>query len=88
MLSRAVATTWWEHKHRPIAILSVGAIAAHLSLRFGTDVGESVSAYPLYFALAIGGSPLVVDLLVKLFRREFGSDLLAGLSISTAVILG
>ena len=30
----------------------------------------------------------MVDLLIKLFRREFGSDLLAGMSIVTAVLLG
>lgn len=43
---------------------------------------------PLLAALALAGVPLVVDLARKLARREFGSDLLAGLSIVTAVLLG
>ena len=31
--------------------------------------------------------PLVLDLAAKLLRRQFGSDLLAGVSILTAVLL-
>ena len=36
---------------------------------------------------SLGGGPLVLGLLVKLFRREFGSDLLAGISIVTSVLV-
>lgn len=43
---------------------------------------------PLWIALALGGIPLVFELLRKLLNREFGSDLLAGISIVTSVILG
>ena len=43
---------------------------------------------PLILCLASGGSVLVVDLVRKLFRGEFGSDLLAGISIVTSVLLG
>jgi heavy metal translocating P-type ATPase len=39
-------------------------------------------------ALLFGGGPLVLDLLAKLLRREFGSDLLAGISIVTSGVLG
>lgn len=87
MTQGELSTTWWDHKHRPIAILALGAIAAHLVLRVATNVDESFAAYPLYVALALGGVPLVIDLLIKLVRREFGSDLLAGISITTAVLL-
>ncbi len=38
--------------------------------------------------LAIGGVPLLYDLLRKLLKREFGSDLLGGISIITSVLLG
>ncbi|MCB9938023.1 MAG: heavy metal translocating P-type ATPase [Planctomycetaceae bacterium] len=79
--------TWWDGKHRPIAVLALGAISIHVGLRYGSGVDESVAAYPLYAALVFGGIPLVFDLLIKLFRREFGSDLLAGISITTAVLL-
>ena len=43
--------------------------------------------WPLMVVLAGGGVPLVAELLWKLLRREFGSDLLAGLSIVTSVFL-
>jgi len=36
----------------------------------------------------IGGVPLTIDLMRRLAAREFGSDLLAGMSIITAAILG
>ena len=38
--------------------------------------------------LALGGLPLLYDLLRKLLKREFGSDLLGGISIITSVLLG
>jgi heavy metal translocating P-type ATPase len=43
---------------------------------------------PLWLALTVGGIPLVWQLAQKLWRREFGSDLLAGISIVVSVILG
>jgi heavy metal translocating P-type ATPase len=57
-------------------------------LRFIFHAQAEVSQLPLLAALGLGGVPLVWDLLAKLFRREFGSDLLAGISIVTSVILG
>jgi heavy metal translocating P-type ATPase len=75
-----------------IAAISLAAIGLHLVLRFGrwgaAEVcGLPLSQLPLLIALACGGAPLVLDLLVKLLRRQFGSDLLAGLSIVTSVLL-
>ena len=43
---------------------------------------------PLVIMLVIGGVPLVGDLALKLARGTYGSDLLAGLSIITSVLLG
>jgi heavy metal translocating P-type ATPase len=77
-----------SRKHTLIAILALGAIVLHLVLRFGCRSAPSVYNLSLYVALALGGIPLVVELLLKLFRREFGSDLLAGISIVTSVLLG
>ncbi len=71
-----------------IAAMAIAAIAVHLVLRFGMAVSPTTAAWPLLAALALGGVPLVWDLLVKLFRREFGADLIAGISIVTAVVLG
>src|ERR1700758_4229752 len=76
-----------------IAMASIAAIGLHLLLRFGVQtsatVGElSLQEWPLIAMLVFGGIPLVVELFLKLVRRQFGSDLLAGISIVTSVVLG
>ncbi|MBL8891676.1 MAG: heavy metal translocating P-type ATPase [Planctomycetaceae bacterium] len=47
-----------------------------------------LAVVPLWCSLVVGGLPLIVGLLRKLWQREFGSDLLAGISIVVAVFLG
>jgi heavy metal translocating P-type ATPase len=82
-----------RRKQAAIAVLALAAIAVHLVLRFGTMLStrqgwvQDVPLWPLWVALALGGVPLVWELSVKLYRREFGSDLLAGISIVTSVLL-
>lgn len=81
-----------SRKQAMIATFSIVAIGMHLVLRFGVrstgDIfGLAVSELPLVATLAFGGVPLVVALLMKAVRREFGSDLLAGISIVTSVVL-
>lgn len=71
-----------------IAALALLAIAAHLVLRYALGAGELVRTLPLWVALGVGGGPLVVQLAGKALRGELGSDLLAGISIVTAVLLG
>jgi heavy metal translocating P-type ATPase len=70
-----------------IAALAVAGIVGHLALRWGTDMSTPARDLPLYIVLAAGGAPLVVSLALKLARRQFGSDLLAGISIIAAVLL-
>ncbi len=70
-----------------IAALAVAGIVTHLSLRWGSDASAALTALPLHVVLVAGGVPLVLSLTLKLFRREFGSDLLAGISIVAAVLL-
>jgi heavy metal translocating P-type ATPase len=84
----------WAEKQTQalIAALALLAIAGHLLLRVtpaasSTVLGRPLPDLPLLIALAFGGGPLVLGLLVKLLRREFGSDLLAGISIVTSVLL-
>ncbi len=43
---------------------------------------------PLLAALVLGGIPLVVELAWRIAHEGFGSDLLAGISIATSVVLG
>ncbi|MFM7207363.1 MAG: heavy metal translocating P-type ATPase [Planctomycetaceae bacterium] len=50
--------------------------------------GLRFAELPLVLALLLGGIPLVWDLLTKLFAGTFGSDLLAGISIVTSILLG
>src|SRR6516162_387771 len=76
-----------------IALLAVAAIGLHLLHRFLLTtnievVGLPLHQLPLLITLLLGGGPLVFDLVAKLLRREFGSDLLAGISIVTAILLG
>lgn len=61
-----------------IATLALVGIGLHLGLHHPA---------PLWVVLALGGGPLVWELLVKLAKRQFGSDLLAGISIVTSVLL-
>lgn len=75
-----------------IAGISLAAIALHLALRFGPAAGRTafglpIADVPLWIALA-SGVPLVAGLVVELARLEFRSDLLAGISIVTSVLLG
>jgi heavy metal translocating P-type ATPase len=75
-----------------IATLAIVAIATHLVLRYvthapGAVLGIATNDVPLIVALALGGLPLVAGLARGLLRRQFSSDLLAGISIVTSVIL-
>ena len=75
-----------------IAAIALIAIAVHLLLRFAlppiTWAGQPGYDWPLFAALVLGGGPLVFTLLRGLLKGDFSSDLLAGISIITAVILG
>ena len=70
-----------------IASGAIIAIALHIALRFAA-ASTFTTLLPLYAALLLGGVPLVYELARKAAHRQFGSDLLAGISIVTSVILG
>ncbi len=81
-------TAVWQRRTTVIAVAAVAAISVHLLLRFAFHTGVGAYQLPLLVTLAIGGIPLLYELLQKLLRREFGSDLLGGISIVTSVIMG
>lgn len=72
---------------KPVALIAAGGILLHLALRFLPHVSQAVSLAPLFVVLLIAGVPLVVGLARRILVQEFGSDLLAGISIVTAVLL-
>src|SRR5271169_3010673 len=74
-------------KETLIAGFTLVAIVLHLVLHYVLHFPALTSNLPLFAAL-LAGTPLLWELLKKLVKREFGSDLLAGISILTAVILG
>ena len=88
------ARTWystarlWHRKSTIIAALSMVAIGLHLVFRFGFRSAPDHYQLPLLVTLALGGLPLLYDLLRKVMNREFGSDLLGGISIVTSILLG
>jgi heavy metal translocating P-type ATPase len=71
-----------------IATLAATGIAAHLALRYGFHAPSLAQFSPLYLTLILGGLPLIVRLTGRIFAREFGSDLLAGISIVVSVLMG
>src|SRR5690349_7654072 len=85
---RVLMAVWTSRRNLIIAALATTAIAMHLVLRFGFHASPLDCQIPLWVALGLGGIPLVYELLTKLLTFEFGSDLLAGISIVTSVLLG
>lgn len=70
------------------ALLSFGAIVLHVVSRYGLHHTAAASAVPLWVAIVAGGTPLVLDLLKQVWKRQFGADFLAGMSIVTAAAMG
>jgi len=70
-----------------IAGVALAGIVAHVALRWGADTSATLRDLPLHIVLIAGGVPLVLSLALKLIRGQFGSDLLAGISIVSAVLL-
>lgn len=74
-------------KEAYIALLAMTGVIAYLFLKYGFADLKVDANSPLYFVLGIGGSLLIYELAYKLFTFQFGSDLLAGMSILTAILL-
>jgi heavy metal translocating P-type ATPase len=78
----------WDRKYVAIAIVTLLCIAGYLLARYGFTAPEALAQWSLWFALGVGGGPLVIELVLRLLKRQFGADLLAGISIVTAILLG
>jgi heavy metal translocating P-type ATPase len=75
-------------KHTLIACLAALGLGSHLLARYVFKVETNFANTPLWLTLALGGTPLCWDLFKHAMKREFGSDLLAGISIITSILLG
>lgn len=77
--------------HWALLSLCLIAIVGHFALRWAglpTVMRWSVADVPLLAVIAIGGIPLVLQILRKLLRGDFGADLLAILALVTAAWVG
>lgn len=74
-------------KEVAIALFTLLAIGIYFVFRYGMQRHE-LELYPLYSVFVLGGLPLVFDLLRNALVGKFGSDLLAGISISVSFVLG
>ncbi len=77
---------WYQSRQGVIALLAVTAIVVSLLLRI-THQPSEISNIPLYVTFLFGGTPLCWGLVRRALRGEFGSDLLAGISIITSLLL-
>lgn len=76
---------WLRWQTTLIAILAFVCIALYLVLRAS---GVTSHPWPLWIALGVGGLPLVLSLLTKVLKFQFGADLLGGISIFVSILLG
>src|SRR5438552_6560455 len=70
-----------------VALFAAAGILLSLVLHYAAGTPAWIWRMPLQLALVAGGAPLILGLVRRLMAREFGSDLLAGISIVTAVLL-
>src|SRR3954454_5062054 len=69
-----------------IAMNAVLGIAAYLVGQYVLHVSYRQCRWLLVWVLVAGGAPLVLGLTRRLIAGEFGSDLLAGISIITSAL--
>src|SRR2546429_5267068 len=71
-----------------IAIFALIGALLYLILQYLFKTSPFIIWLPLLATLIVGGLPLLFALSRKLLALEFGSDLLAGVSIITSILLG
>jgi len=84
----SVPTPGAQSRETYIAVLAAAGIAAYFALHYLVGVRAEIYNLPLYLTLAVGGLPLLLGLARRLLKAEFGSDLLAGISILSSVLMG
>ena len=78
-----IHTKW----HEIIAAASIFTMLLHLVLKYFLPDSLAAST-PLFLLIAIGGAPLVLQIIRKAFKGDLGADLLALIGLITAIFLG
>ena len=78
----------WRRKSTFVAAFAILGILSYLVLRYGFHTEVRIYRIPLIATLVLGGLPMLYDLLGKMLKLQFGSDILGGVSIITSVWLG
>ncbi len=77
--------------NRAVLALTVIGIVAHFALMpiaMAPVLGFATMDWPLFGVVAFGGGVLIVEIVLKLFKRDFGADFLAVIAFITGVVLG
>jgi heavy metal translocating P-type ATPase len=85
--SRFLSPEFLARGDTAIAVLAALGIITHLLLAYILHGSPSLQLVPLKLVAGVGGGLLILQLLQKTLRAEFGSDLLAGLSIAVAAAM-
>jgi len=75
-------------KENAMAGVSALCIFLYLACRYLFEWSVDQSNYFLFPAFLVGGAPLLFEIVKKAFELDFGSDILAGISIITSLLLG
>ncbi|WJZ00025.1 Zinc-transporting ATPase [Corynebacterium hansenii] len=71
-----------------LALGTLAAIAIHLVLKFAVGLESWAADWPLVVMVVIGGIPLTIDVIKGAIEARGGADMLAAVSIISAVLLG
>ncbi len=71
-----------------LVIASLLVIVAHFILKqFSNPQSQQLADYLFFVNIAIGGAPLLYQIIGKIFKGDFGADLLAAIAFLTAIYL-
>lgn len=71
-----------------LALATLAAIAVHLVLKFALGFDGWAADWPLVIMVVVGGIPLTIDVIKGAIEARGGADMLAAVSIISAVLLG
>lgn len=86
-LSLPLASRW----HIALLAASLISIALHFALgatNFPDVAGIAAAKIPLICVIIIGGIPLLIQIIMKLFQGNVGADFLGAIGLTTAALLG